>query len=306
MDQNRTKNQDWLPVAGLVVLTLIWGYNWVVMKTALAYCGPFSFAAIRAAIGSALLFLVAGVSGRALSPGSFGGVLLLGLFQTTGFFAFSIWALVAGGAGKTVVLVYTMPFWLLILARPLLGERLHRVQWTAAGLAFAGLIFLFHPWKSHPQLASTVLACMAGLSWALAGVWNKYLRSRVQVDLIALNAWQLMLGTIPLVGIALLAEAQPIRWSPYLLAAIAYNAVLATAVAWSFWFFALQQMPAGIAGLGTLITPVLGVVAAWLQLGEVPGSWERIGMLLVFCGLAILSAAGLLLARRSGNKRGAN
>jgi len=247
--------------------------------------------------------------GRLCRPGAFARIPIrgsaFGAFADHGVFrvlylgAGQRWALVSGGAGKTAVLVYTMPFWLIVLAWPLLGERMRCGQWLAAGLAFAGLICLFHPWQTHPHLASTVLACLAGFSWALAGVWNKYFRSRVQVDLIALNAWQLMIGAVPLFLIAVFVESRPIAWTPYFMAAVAYNAVLATAVAWTLWFFALQKMPAGMAGLGTLATPVLGVLAAWLQLGEVPLFWEAVGMVMIFFGLAILSGIGVLAARKA-------
>ncbi len=292
-------SKKWLPVIGLVVLSLIWGYNWVVVKQALAFCGPFTFGMIRALIAGAGLFLIAAWLRRPLSPGSLSGALLLGLLQTTGFFGFSTWALVAGGAGKTAVLVYTMPFWLLVMAWPLLGEKVYGGwRWFAIGAAFTGLVFLFHPWQEQPDLFSSLLAVLAGLSWALAGVWNKHLRSRVQVDLFALNAWQLTTGAIPLLLIALLLEPEPIIWSPYFIGAVIYNAVFATAIAWSLWFFALQEMPAAIAGLGTLATPVLGVLSAWIALGEVPVPWEIAGMIFIFSGLAILSTAGLVTIRK--------
>lgn len=284
--------KGWLPVIGLGILAVIWGYNWVIMKVALQFAGPFAFASLRAICGGVLLFGVALVAGRPLSPGSFPGVLLLGLLQTTGFFGLGIWALVSGGAGKTAVLVYTMPFWLIILAWPLLGERLHGWQWLAVAFAFAGLFSLFHPWQYHPHLFSTILASLAGFSWAFSGVYNKYLRQRVKIDLLALTAWQLVLGGIPLLVISLCVESKPIIWTPYFMGAIAYNVILATAVAWSLWFFALQELPAGIAGMGTLLTPVVGVLAAWIQLGEVPGQWELAGMLLIFSGLMVLSWIG--------------
>lgn len=291
-------DKKWLPVTGLIVLSLIWGCNWVVVKQALAFSGPFTFGMIRALIAGAGLFLITAWLGRPLSPGSFLGAALLGLLQTTGFFGFSTWALVAGGAGKTAVLVYTMPFWLLVLAGPVFGEKMHRWQWYAVGIAFAGIIFLFHPWQEQPERFSAFLAVLAGLSWALAGAWNKYLRSVVQVDLFALNAWQLVIGSFPLLFISLLLEPEPIAWTPFFIGAVAYNAVLATAVAWSLWFFALQEMPAGIAGLGTLATPALGVLSAWFFLGEIPVLWEVIGMILIFSGLAIISITGLMLASK--------
>ncbi len=284
--------RSWLPVIGLGMLAVIWGYNWVIMKVALQFAGPFAFASLRAIAGGALLFAVVFVLRRPLSPGSLPGVLLLGLLQTTGFFGLAIWALVSGGAGKTAVLVYTMPFWLIVLAWPLLGERLHGWQWLAVAFAFTGLLSLFHPWQYHPHLFSTMLASLAGLSWAFSGVFNKYLRQKVKVDLLSLTAWQLVLGGIPLLIISLCVESQPIILTPYFIGAVFYNVVLATAVAFTLWFFALQKLPAGIAGMGTLLTPIVGVLAAWIQLGEVPGKWEMIGMFLIFSGLMVLSWIG--------------
>lgn len=293
-----TAKRKWLPALGLGILAFLWGYNWVVMKTALEFCGPFTFGAMRAIIGGAMLFMLAAFSGRQLTPGSVPGMLLLGFIQTTCFFGFSIWALVSGGAGKTVMVIYTMPFWILLLARFLLGERIFKWQWLAVAFAFTGLLCLFHPWQTHPHLLSTILAGLAGLSWALGGVWNKYLRARVKTDLISLNAMQLMAGALPLLLIAVFVESKPVIWTPYFIAALAYNAVLATAICWSIWFFVLQELPAGTAGLGTLATPVIGVLAAWLQLGEVPIFWEAVGMILIFCGLAILSGIGAAYSRR--------
>ncbi len=291
--------RHWLPVIGLVAIALIWGYNWVVMKVALHYSGPFAFASIRAIGGGLVLFAVVFVTGRRRSPGSFGGVLFLAILQTTGFFGLSIWALVSGGAGKTAILVYTMPVWLLILAWPLLGERLHDWQWLAVGFSLLGLVFLIHPWQYHPHLFSTILAILAGLCWALSGIWNKYLRQRVKVDLLALTAWQLVLGGIPLLVIAFWQESQAIQWTLYFMGAVTYNVILGSAVAWTLWFFALQELPAGMAGMGTLLAPVVGVLTAWLQLGEVPGRWEAVGMILIFAGLAVLS----FLRFRSTNNR---
>ena len=69
-------------------------------------------------------------------------------------------------------------------------------------------------------------------------------------------------------------------------------------VAWVLWLYALRTLSAGAAGLGTLAIPVVGVIAAWLQLGEVPGSAEAVGMILIVGGLAILAAHGLAAGRR--------
>jgi drug/metabolite transporter (DMT)-like permease len=62
--------------------------------------------------------------------------------------------------------------------------------------------------------------------------------------------------------------------------------------------FALRKLSAGAAGLGTLATPVIGVAAAWLQLGERPTAGEAAGMALIVAALAVVTVRGMLVARR--------
>ena len=68
-----------------------------------------------------------------------------------------------------------------------------------------------------------------------------------------------------------------------------YSGILASSLAWMLFYFALARLPAGIAGLGTLATPVIGVVAAWLQFGETPTPGELTGMAFISVGLALLA-----------------
>ncbi|HZE21000.1 MAG TPA: DMT family transporter, partial [Desulfobaccales bacterium] len=217
------------------------------------------------------------------------GALVLGLLQSTGFIGVSIWALAGGNAGRTTVLAYTMPLWMLVLSFPILGERLRGFQWLAVCLALGGLVCIVKPWGLHPQLLSIILAIGAGFLWAIAGVWVKLMPRAHLGDLLTLNAWQLFLGGLPLLGIAFALESRWPTWTPLFIAALAYNVILGTALGWALWLYALKKLPASIAGLNTLIIPVLGVIAAWLQLAEVPGFWEALGMLLIISGLAVLS-----------------
>ena len=272
----------------LSLLSLVWGYNWVVMKDAVQYSGPFIFTAIRSLGGGIALFLVIAATKRSVSPGSFWGVFILGLGQTTGFLGLATWALVSGGAGKTVVLAYTMPLWVLLFAWPILKEALQGLQWWVMVLALTGLAFIIQPWNFHSGLTSTVLALAAGVSWALASVWAKVLRNKIEIDLLSLTAWQLVLGSLPLFLIALLFEHQPVQWSGAYIGDLVYNIVPVT-IGWILWLYALNALPAGLAGLGTLLTPVIGVLSSWIQLGETPGGWDIAGMLFIFGGLVMLS-----------------
>ena len=86
------------PLLALGGLALVWGYNWVVMKSALAYVGPWDFAALRGVFGVILLFGVLWAVGAPLRPRHVGKTILLGVFQTTGFVGLISWALTSGDA----------------------------------------------------------------------------------------------------------------------------------------------------------------------------------------------------------------
>mgnify|MGYP000323616451 CR=1 FL=1 len=78
----------------LFVLTLFWGYNWVVMKSALQYAGVFQFIALRTVIGALSLFLIVIALRKPIGISHIPTLILLGLLQTSGFTGLLMWALV--------------------------------------------------------------------------------------------------------------------------------------------------------------------------------------------------------------------
>jgi len=186
-------------------------------------------------------------------------------------------------------MVYTMPFWALLLGWPLLAERIRGLQWLAVGLALAGLIAILAPWKIPLDFSSSLLAILSGLMWAGGSILIKIMAKESDFDLLSVTAWQLFFGAIPIVIAALLIDSPPVRWTSYLLGALAYNIVFASAIAILLWFYALQRLPAGSATMGTLATPVIGAIAAAVQLGERPSASEAAGMILIICGIVLLA-----------------
>jgi drug/metabolite transporter (DMT)-like permease len=285
-----------LGVLALVLLGPIWGYGWVATKVALGYSEPLTFAALRLVLTVLCLFLVMIVSRRSLRPPPLGYTVIIGLLQTTAFVGLVMVALSSGGAGKVAVLCYTMPFWLLLLAWAFLGERLHDVQWLAVILALVGLVLVVAPWQLA-GVTSSVLTILGGLSWAASALVVKLMQRKHHVDVLSLTTWQMAIGMLPLILIAALTYSGGTEWTAAFVWGLGYTVILANAVAWVLWLYALRNLSAGAAGMGTLAIPVVGVVAAWLQLGEVPTVAEGVGMLLIVGGLALVATRGLVVGR---------
>jgi drug/metabolite transporter (DMT)-like permease len=297
MPDKTSSHSRYLPFLALAGLALLWGYNWPAMKIGTRYCDPFTFAALRNFLSGVVILGVAAARRRPLLPRPFWWTVLYGVFQTS-LFALPVWAVHLGGAGKSSVLTYTMPFWVVLIAWPALGERIRGLQWAAVALALGGLVLILGPWGLK-NVTATLLALSGGISWAIGSVLFKIMRRRHQVELLSFTAWQSMLGSIPLIVIALLVDHTGPTWNGTLIGILLYNILPAGALAYVLWTYALNNLSAGTAGMNSLAVPVVGVLAAWLQLGEQPSLFEALGMALIVLALALLAVWGLLQERRS-------
>ena len=117
------------------------------MKQALASANPVNFNVERTWVAILVLFGALIAQGRPLAPGDWRAAAVPGFFQTTVNLLATTMALAGGGVGRTSVLVFTMPFWTLLLAWPVLHERVRGVQWIAIASAFAGLALVVEPWN---------------------------------------------------------------------------------------------------------------------------------------------------------------
>jgi len=278
------------PIAALVAMVLIWGYSWVVMKIALRHAHPFDFAAMRVAIGCVLLFAIVKLRGRSLRLPDYRMAVLLGLLQVALFVALSHFALLYAGPGKTSVLVFTMPFWMIVFAHFIIGERMRGAQWIAVALGFAGLVLIVEPWKLT-NVVGSLLAVAAGAVWAITAVLSKKWPTAAG-DPLLFTAWQLAFGFAALGLLAVLHPHAPVSWNAEFVWTLLFSAVLATAIGWWLWTYVLANSPAGLAGLNSLGIPVVSVIASAIQLGERPPPIELAGMLMIGAALGLLAWLG--------------
>lgn len=287
--QVKARRNERLALLALAGMAIVWGYNWVVMKKALAYVGPFDFSALRTLLGAAVMLLLLRALRQPMRLRAWWRVALLGILQTGLFSILIQTALLQGGAGKTSILVYTMPFWVIPLAWAVFGERIRGLQWLALAMAAGGLVLILEPWAGNGGYLSEGLALAAGLCWAVATLVAKWIKRDHDMDALQLTIWQMLFGTLALCAAAWAVPERPIDPAPYFYVALIYNAVLATGLAWFLWLFALQHLSAGMAGMSALGAPVVGVLSGWLELGERPGGLELSGMVLIAVALALIS-----------------
>lgn len=292
------RRHAWLPILALIALSLMWGYAWVVAKMGLSYASPFSFAAQRCSGGALALLVVLKLSGRNMRIPSVGPVICIGIAQTFLLQALQTWAMVQVGAGMTSILVFTMPIWTLLLAWPVLGERLRGAQWLAAILALGGLICIIRPWDMHANWLSMVLAVLSAVAWSVGTVLVKRLRSRESIDLLALTTWQMVAGSVVLCIVALLTPGRATDWTLGYAGILLFMALITTAVCWILWLYILDSLPAWEASLSILGIPVVAMVSSHWQLGESFAPHEIAGIAFIGVGLCLLSLLGWLQSRQ--------
>jgi len=291
-----------LPLMALFALTLIWGFSWVVTKLSLVYSAPFAFTAHRSIGGALALLVVARLMGRSLRLKAPGTIFAIGLLQA-GFMVFQTWAMVEAGAGKTAVLVFTMPIWTLLMAWPVLGERIYGAQWLAAIFTLTGLMLIIAPWQPHVSVFSEFLSIVSAICWAVATILTKRLQTSKTVDTLGLATWQFIVAAVVMTPLSWILPEPDVNWTLSYMAIILYMSLITMAVAWWLWLYILDRVPAWEASLSVLGIPVVAIVSSRLIFGEEFKILEIGGILLIGTGLALLSLIGWLSTRRAQARR---
>jgi drug/metabolite transporter (DMT)-like permease len=284
--------------AALGVLTLLWGGNWIAIKLALMHADPVIFNAQRTVLAIVVLFAVLVVRGGPLRPPSWPAVVITAFFQTTMNFGSTTMALAGGGAGRTSVLVFTMPFWTLLLAWPILHERVRGAQWLAIAFALAGLMLVVDPLHWGGDLRPKAWAIASGFGWAAGTVSMKYYMRDRHLDLLNFMAWQMLVGAIPFVLLPLAFTFPATQWSVAQVLLLLHVGAVATALGFLVWIEVLRWLPAGTASLNMFAVPVIALLSSMALFGERLSGNEWAGIACIGAGLTVLTLRALRSPRQ--------
>jgi drug/metabolite transporter (DMT)-like permease len=292
-------------LALLTLLTLIWGVHWVVVKTGLQYMPPLTYAALRVATALVTMVGLLAAQGKLRRPDTANVPIMLtvGLGHMAAAIALQVLALQVVPAGRSSVLVYTMPLWVAVLLAVGFRVRPTRNELVGLVLGIGGLVALLNPavidWSSNAELLGTLALLLSAVIWA--GVTIHVRRHHWTQPPLELQPWMLLVALVPLVLLALgLESGRAIRWEPATVLILLYSGPLATAFAYWASQAITRSLGAQVAAVGFLATPVVGLVAGALILNESLGIVDVIGFALILAGIAATS----LIATR-GDSAGA-
>jgi len=290
----------------LLVLGVLWGLNWPAVKVSLSGISPWTLRSIGLGAAACTLFVLAFARGRSLRIGRRDRphIVMTGLLNIALFNILLTFAQLGAATSRVAIITYSMPLWATLFARIALGEKLDRVR--SIGLAFgaSGLAVLIAPLIGGGLLNlphGILYALAAALAWAAGTVYMKW--ARINAEPLAIAAWQLLIGALVALTGLLWFEGWP-HLDPgtlpvQVICALAYHVFFGMAAAYILWFEIIARLPAGIAALGTLLVPVVGVSSAVLLLGERPSAPDLLGFALIFgAAVCVLLPAGALCLRK--------
>jgi drug/metabolite transporter (DMT)-like permease len=284
---------DALAAAIMLVLCLSWGFNQVAVKLALPEIPPLLQAAIRSAGGALIVTSFARWRGVALFERD--GTLLAGLVAGALFgieFLLIYRGLVWTSASRAVLFLYMAPFFVALGARFLPGERLGVWQWLGLALSFAGVALALGvpaPAADSLALIGDVMMILAAALWgATTLVIKASALARAPHEKTLL--YQLVVSApILAVAAAVFGERMSLP-SAVPLASLAYQTIWISSVTYVAWFALIVRYSASRLSAFTFLTPLFGVAAGNLVLGE--------PITPAFAAAAALVAAGLVLVNR--------
>jgi drug/metabolite transporter (DMT)-like permease len=283
----------------LIGLTLGWGANWPMMKLAVSEMAPMRFRTLCLAAGALGLFTMARAGGLRLAvpAGQWPRLVMAAFFNICGWNIFAIYGISLMASGRAAILGYTMPIWGVVLSVWLLGEPFTRRRALGVALGLTGLLFLLggeiHAVGRSPLGALCML--IAAFAWAFGTVTMK--RWPVDLPPSSFIAWQLSIGLVPVLIIALTAEQGP--FNPFTLSVgplvgVLFNLVVAFNFCYWAWYKIALLAPVSVSSLSTMMIPVVGVFSGMLVLGEAPRWTDYAALVLV-----VASLSTVLIPRRT-------
>ena len=285
----------------LALLTLVWGFNWPILKTGVTDFPPLFFRALSMWLGLPVLWLVLRARGipLAVRRADWGRLVVLTVTNMLVWHLLAIVCVQALSSGRAAILGYTMPIFSAVWGAAVFGERLKPRHLAGIAAAAAGVALLL--WHEFDTLSGRPLAAVGMIS--AAAVWGlgtqQMRRTTIDAPTLAIVFWMTVITTAGMSAATLLVERE--RWGPpgpAALFGIVYNAVLIFGFAQPVWLVMARNLPPVASSMSVMLIPVLGVFAgAWWLHEQL--HWQDAASI----GLVLVAIASVMLPGRSRAQR---
>ena len=289
----RTVNLRIIFIFAFVIFS--WGLGWPANKVGLAYMSPLWYTATRMIVGTVTMMSVVIAVNKFSLPkrNDYPLIIIIGLLQISLYMLLANVGLSYLPAGRSSLLAYTTPLWVLPIAILFFKEEAGWLRWLGFALGISGLILLLSPWEMNwsdrNTLFGTAMLLLASLSWAISILCARYMHwTKSPLELIP---WQLLVGTIPVVIFAWIKEpAIIVEWNMPLILSLVYTGILVTGLSYWSGVIVNKELPTIVVSIGFLAVPAVSLLLSSYFLHEAVSLSTATSVGLILLGLICVVA----------------
>ncbi|MDO9436079.1 DMT family transporter [Hydrogenophaga sp.] len=270
----------------LVLITLVWGINWPIMKVGVTGYPPLTFRTLSMWVGLPVLglFIWWRRVPLRIEREHWPELARLTVFNMLIWHTVIVLALQTLSSGRAVILGYTMPVFSALIGGWWFGQRLLGRAWAGVAAAALGVtLLLWHELTTMVGAPWGVVAMLVGaMTWAVGTQMLRH--TRIPQPTLAISFWLTLFTTVWMTALSLAFEREAWRWpTPAIWWAVVYNGLGVFAFAQVAWLSLARDLPPIASTLSVMFIPVLGVFSGAWWLGEVLHwqDWAAVALLMV-------------------------
>ncbi|GAA1931292.1 EamA family transporter [Brevibacterium antiquum] len=280
-----------------LLVVVLWGVNFIFIDFGLRDWPPLLLVAARFT-----LVVIPAIFFVKYPRGNFRRIVLIGVFMSAGQFGLLYTAMFLGlPAGLTSIVIQIQAAFTVLVAALVLKEFPSRRQIIGILIGLSGLCVIGLSLQASVPIVAFLVALAASLSWAIGNVIARGVKEGTNG--VQMTVWSAIVVPVPLFALSILVDgpaevahavANP-TWG--VVASVVYTAGCASLIGYVIWNSLLARFPASQVAPFSLLVPLVGVLSAWLVLGDRPTVPELIGGALLLLGVAVTTGVLKTIAR---------
>jgi len=277
----------------LIVVVLLWGSNYSLVKIGLSFVSPSTLLLQRFLISVAVLFPLFLLLRKKLprDMGTLGRLAIYGVLYTS-VNAAQLVGMVGESSGISAVITYTQPLFVLGMASPFLNERITTNKILGAAIGFTGVVILLINQMNSFTLESNLVLLLTALLWAISVVFYKSFLGLA--DPFVAVFLQMIIGSVLFIALDLGIGIFTFPANMKYVAIVLYSSIAGLAIANVLWLHLLKEEEATALSSSVLLVPAVALLFGWGLLGENLGFESFIG--------SALTLGGVFLANLTRNR----